>query len=1023
MNLSLPSRLVAGLLGLAAVVSLSAQAPAPAAPKLKDEMRAPWVRSNERFIRQWQVLDEFPLGAGPDAFAADPFAAHGGEAALKPGSDPVKPDNGSAVNWRPVTSWGDTISLGNGEGIKRNLVGYAATTIHRASAGKARLCLGSDESLRAWINGQLVLERNGPRPLVFDQDQVEVDLVAGDNLLLLKVEQRTGGWDFAARVLESGAIPPRVQEIGPSFAVEGTTLAVRTDVDATRANEAKVTVRVIAAGGRRVADEQVAARGDTVRFDTAKWPDGPYEIRCTTTQLDGRRIATHLPWYKGDAIAAARELVAAAAKADTATPVGQTVRMLGDLVLDRLGAEGFAVTGNPWWVIHSPLMEYAEIQQEAAGNGRARLRAHGFYRLAWRDDVDGSPQFARAYLPIGYDPSKQYPVILRLHGYNPANPVYVRWWAVDSRHGPADAEYGNHEGAIFIEPHGRNNTAYIGLGDADIMRVVALAKQHFSVDPDRVYLSGDSMGGWGTWNVGTRHPDVFAALGPIFGGVDYHASLPEEALAGLTPLTRFLGDLGNSWAMADSLLNLPIFVFHGDVDRSVPVDFSRYGVRMLQRWGYNVRYFELPGYAHEDLGISEKLIDWFLQQRRNPNPRQVRLRTAELKNASAYWLALTQFDRADAYMVADAAITGANTIRVDTQNVRTLRLSPAAPLVDPAQPVQVVWNGQPHTASLQNGAITLGEAIGAGAKNARTAGPLNDVINTPFAVVVGTASADPEMNALLAQKGREFAEFWQNWQQQPARVFRDTELSDADAARYSLILLGGADANLVARKLADRLPVKVSADSIEIAGHKFAVTNARIHVIRPNPLNPDRYVVLNAATSPLGLRYWSPHALQASAFGAPNSSAFDFIIEDNHVSPGGDTWPPSLPPDPSRLTVVSGWFDRDWGWDDTLVHRGNAEARAAAVVLGAALAVAELEAYVGRYQIAPGQEVRITRDGNRLINQYAGNPPVDLISVGPDRFVPPEAGFVVTFARDAAGKVTGFKASTNGREFVGQRAD
>jgi hypothetical protein len=1005
-----------------AAVSLPAQTPPAApAPKLKEEMRQPWVRSNERFIRSpWQVLGEFPLAADVGAFAADPLVGSGGEAVLKPGAAAV-----DMRRWREVTSWGDAVHVGDGNGIKRNLVAYAATTIRREAAGKARLCLGSDESLRAWVNGQLVLDRTGPRPLTPDQDQVEVDLVAGDNLLLVKLEQRSGQWSFMARVLESGAIPPRVQEIGPSWTVEGTTLVVRTDFAAARTGDGPVTVRVVGSGGRRAAEELTAARGEQVRFDTAKWTDGPYEIRCTTTQSNGLRTATHLAWYKGDAIAAAREVVAAAAKADTGTPAGQTIKMLGDLVLDRLGKEGLEITGNPWWEIHSPLMEYEELKQEAAGNDRARARPHGFYRLAWRDDIDGSPQFARAYLPIGYDPTKQYPVVLRLHGFNPANPPYVRWWAVDSRHGMADSEYGNHEGVIYIEPHGRNNTAYLGLGDADVVRVVALAKQRFSVDPDRVYLSGDSMGGWGTWNVGTRHPDLFAALGPIYGGVDYHASLSEEALAGLTPVTRFLADRGSSWSMADSLLNVPIFVHHGDVDRAVPVDFSRYGVRMLQRWGYNVRYFEMPGYAHEDLGTMGSLIEWFLEQRRESAPRHVRLRTAELQNASAYWLAVTQFERPDRFAVVDAEVTGGNTLRLDTQNVLSVRLTPGAPLVDPAQPVRVVWNGAVHTASLRDGAIILGDAIATGAKNSRVAGSLGDIINTPFAVVVGTASSDPEMNAVLAQKGREFAEFWQEWQQQPARVFKDSELADADAARYSLVLLGGADANLVARKLADRLPVKVAPDGIELAGKKFVATHARALVIRPNPLNPERYVLLATATSPHGLRYWSPRTLQTANFGALSGAAFDFVVEDNRVSaPGGQAWPPPPPPDPTELPVVSGWFDRNWAWDDALVHRGNEAKRAAALVLGEPLAPAALDAFAGRYEVSPNFVVTVTREGNRLMNEAPGSPKGELIPAGPDRFyISMGANFIVTFERDAAGKVTGFKTRRNGQDLGGRRIE
>ena len=53
---------------------------------------------------------------------------------------------------------------------------------------------------------------------------------------------------------------------------------------------------------------------------------------------------------------------------------------------------------------------------------------------------------------------------------------------------------------------------------------MAEARKLFSVDDNRVYLTGESMGGWGTWNVATRHPELFAAIAPVFGGVDYHST-------------------------------------------------------------------------------------------------------------------------------------------------------------------------------------------------------------------------------------------------------------------------------------------------------------------------------------------------------------------------------------------------------------------------------------------------------------------------------------------------------------------
>ena len=82
------------------------------------------------------------------------------------------------------------------------------------------------------------------------------------------------------------------------------------------------------------------------------------------------------------------------------------------------------------------------------------------------------------------------------------------------------------------------------------------------------------------------------------------------------------------------------------------------------------------------------------------------MRSAELQNASAYWVAVTQFDRPDRFMVVDAEIAGANTIRVDTANVRALTLSPGPALIDAAKPVEVVWNGDRQRADVQDGQIT-----------------------------------------------------------------------------------------------------------------------------------------------------------------------------------------------------------------------------------------------------------------------------------------------------------------------------
>ena len=985
---------------------------------LKDEMRLPWSRGNERFLRHWLVLSDIPIAGVAGGFEKDWLGEHGGEAAIRPVEKMTHtlPD-GAKVSWRSVTSWGDSTDLSDGVGLKRDLVGYAFATVSRKESGKALLSVGSDESIRVWLNGALVLDRRTGRQLTFDEDQVEVNMKAGENTLLVKLEQRRGPWTFSARVLEQGAMPPRLQEIGPSLVgYSPAAIALVTDINKDRAAQDQVTVEAVGAGGKLFA-RKIAARGETVRFDPAGWPDGAYELRCSTHRTNGLLWATHIPWYKGDSIAAARGLIAAAAKADPRTPVGFTTKMLADMVLDRLGKDGLSVTGNPWWAIHSPLMEFEEMKLEPAGK-TAIERPYGFVRLAYRDEIDGSPQYCRAYLPGGYDRSKKWPLVVKLHGYNPANPEYVRWWAADSRHYDfTDVEHAGHQGIIYMEPHGRGNTSYLGLGDQDVVRGIKLAMERLSVDPDRVYLMGDSMGGWGTWSVATRHPELFAAIAPIFGGLDYHSQFSEDELAKLTPVDRFIADKGSSWSMAESLLHMPILVHHGDVDHSVNVEFSRYGVRLLQRWGYNVRYIEQPGYGHEDLNDWERILEWFLEHRREPNPARVRIRSAELQNASAYWAQVDQAASPKEFMVLDAEVAAPNTIRVDSQNVLALTLSPGAALIDPAKDVLVVWNGEARTVRAEGGRLKLraaGYSEGALEKNAKVTGPLGDIINTPFAIVVGTASSDPAMNEICRRKSEAMAKGWNEWQRQPPRLFKDAEFSDADAARYSLILIGGPEANLVARRLADRVPLEVAADHVKIGGRSFAASDARVQMIYPNPLNAQRYVLEVAATSAGGLYFWSPDKLR--------NAEFDFTIEDGHVAGGNRR------ASPTEMWVAGGWFNRSWQIEDGLVVAGNAEARAKSVVLPApradrAIDPKILDSYVGAYQLMFGPVIKVRRDGSRLMAQVADQPSVELVPATETEYFIVEGPVKVVFEKDAAGKVTAFKGWQNGQEFTGKKVE
>jgi enterochelin esterase-like enzyme len=998
-----------------AVPAVAQQPPAPPPTRPEDAARMPWERSDGRFVKTWLVAGPFA-----EPLDVDPLAGQGGEAALKGAANAeIKRADGTVVRWKESTAWSDAFGVEDALGLRAPESGtaYAYAVVKREAAGPALLSLGSDDGIRVWVNGTLVHRHAGPRPLVFDEDRVPVELRAGDNAVLVKTEQRRGPWTFALRVLESGTVLLPMGEIGPAVLEEessAATLAVRTDVPSPAPGGAEVTAELIAPGGWVVATGR-APRGAELTLSPAGWPDGPYEVRFTTKTEAGKTWVQHRPWFKGDARAAAAAVVEKAKGVDVKTPAGKMRRMLADLVLDRAGGDVAKAGPEALRRTHAAAFESAELDLEAAGKP-ARTRPHGFVRLAWVDDVDGSVQFCRAYLPAGYDRARRWPLVVQLHGYNPANPEYVRWWSVDERHQSIHFVDRGADGPVYIEPHGRGNTSYVGFGEKDVLRAIAEAKKVLSIDDDRVYLMGDSMGGWGTWQVATRNPEVFAAIAPIYGGSDYRAELEPAVLAKLTPAERFLRERRSSWAQAEGLLNLPILVSHGDSDKSVNVEYSRWAVRMLQRWGYDVRYHELPGRGHEDMKVQPGIWEWLLQHRREPFPRKVRVRAADLQSAHAYWVRLTGAERPMDFLVADAEVIGPNRLRLDTRNVVAAELRPG-PLVETSRPVEVVWNGVSRTLTVEDGRLeprAEGHVAAALEKTDRRAGPFEDVTSTPFAIVLGTTARDPDMRSACEWKAKAIVAFWRDWQKVEPRVFKDTEISDADATRYSLLLVGGPGENAVAKRLAARIPLEVKPDAVVVDGKAFPATDAGVSLVYPSPLDPERYVAILAGTSPGGL--W---------FAEWQNVGWDFQVVDGRSAEAATLNPPGRFPERGR--IASGYFDEAWRLNEAYVVRGDEALRAKASPMPppkpVTLPVAALDTVVGTYQIPNGPRIRVYREGSRLMGGQEGQGGGELVPESETQYFVLGEGFRVAFEKDAAGKASVMVVKVPGREMRATRVE
>lgn len=218
----------------------------------------------------------------------------------------------------------------------------------------------------------------------------------------------------------------------------------------------------------------------------------------------------------------------------------------------------------------------------------------------------------QVYVPADYASKSSWPAILFLHGAGERGSDGLIQTNVGLA--PAIRQNATRYPAIVVMPQVPTDSQWVG-APAD-MAVAALQQtmREFHVDPSRVYLTGLSMGGHGTWYVAYRHPELFAAIAPICGWVrDF------RQFAGSVPVVP--GDSASVLpSLAQRLGKLPIWIFHGEVDGAVPVNGSREPAAALKAASADVRYTEFLGMNHnvwDAVYGSDEFTRWlFAQQRR-----------------------------------------------------------------------------------------------------------------------------------------------------------------------------------------------------------------------------------------------------------------------------------------------------------------------------------------------------------------------------------------------------------------------
>lgn len=198
------------------------------------------------------------------------------------------------------------------------------------------------------------------------------------------------------------------------------------------------------------------------------------------------------------------------------------------------------------------------------------------------------------YLPQDYvkDTSRLWPVLIFLHGSGEAGNDLQKVKV----HGPPKLiEQGKQFPFIVVSPQARENE---GWEPQVIIRLIKGIQSKYKVDNEKIYLTGLSMGGFGTWNIASKFPSMFAAIAPVCGGGDTTGVM--------------------------KLKHVPVWCFHGAKDNIVDPEQSYRMVRALKKYNPDVKLTIYPDANHDSWTQTydnDSLYAWMLQQKKFHFPR------------------------------------------------------------------------------------------------------------------------------------------------------------------------------------------------------------------------------------------------------------------------------------------------------------------------------------------------------------------------------------------------------------------
>lgn len=506
----------------------------------------------------------------------------------------------------------------------------------------------------------------------------------------------------------------------------------------------------------------------------------------------------------------------------------------------------------------------AEAGHEPLLDAKGEILMRGY-----RSTVSETLQGYAVYIPPNYDPKRRYPLMIMLHGGSANGNLFL---GVALGNNMNWKEYHKHlwdqyqarwsPDWIVVAPDGFGQVMWRFMGEQDVLDVLENVQRHYSVDPDRIVLCGLSNGGVGAYNLGMRHAHRFAAVIPIAGA----PSWMQYAHAAGSPLDQRLLAPLSGMQLIENAYNTRLHYHHGRLDggpmKPGYVDELDSRVKELNvpakgTWyqaGHDLLYL-----VHRHGRIYDQLADL----RRDRHPQQVHLVTGDYRAAQQHWLEATRIENYPS-LARLTATCKPGELRVDTENVLAFRIH-VKDLPSTTDPFAIYVNGQqvyagPRAALGDYFHLTRREwGFAPGfpqdaqmQKRPLLSGPITDAYFDSIVHVYGTAN--PARTEALQKTAERGAKGWPLWLWHlDQRVMADSEVTEDILSRNHVVLYGSPGDNRLLDRIAKRMPIQVEGDEISVGGRRYRGTGLGVKFIYPNPLSPQRYVIVQTGPTLAGV--------------------------------------------------------------------------------------------------------------------------------------------------------------------------